>query len=110
MLQQMAELASRSSHCEIFVQVPNAGAIFSVGAFWDVYYEHCNYFTAGTLSHALRCAGLEPVSTATAFANQYIVARARHAGGWGVVAAALDVQSELASFERFCNVCPQTKQ
>jgi hypothetical protein len=47
-LRQMAKLASGSSCCRIFVPVPNAGAIFSRGAFCDVYYEHCNYFTSTT--------------------------------------------------------------
>ena len=103
MLRQMAKLASRSSCCEIFVQVPNAGAIFARGAFWDVYYEHCNYFTTTTLSYALQCAGLEPVTIAPAFADQYIVARAKHAVRSDDAAVSLDVQSELASFERFCS-------
>jgi Methyltransferase domain/C-methyltransferase C-terminal domain len=102
MLKQIAELASRSRQCGIFVQVPNAGAIFSLGGFWDIYYEHCNYFTVNTLSHALRRAGLEPVTITPAFTDQYILAYARHAAGCGNVAAALEVQSELTRFERFC--------
>jgi Methyltransferase domain/C-methyltransferase C-terminal domain len=104
MLRQMTELAGRSSRCEIFVQVPNASAIFSLNAFWDVYYEHCNYFTTHTLGHALWRAGLEPVSIAPVFANQYLIAHASVALGSRNPATTPEAASELASFERFCQL------
>ena len=102
MLRQIAELARRSTDCEIFVQVPNAGAIFSLGAFWDIYYEHCNYFTARTLNYAFQCAGLEPVTIVPVFANQYIVAHAKLAPGPHDLARAGDTASDLESFQQFC--------
>lgn len=104
MLQQIAELASRSSCCEIFVQVPNAEATFSLSAFWDIYYEHCNYFTSRTLVHALRRANLEPSSIARVFGDQYIVANAQSAIGQRSQAANPAARSELVLFRRFCQV------
>ena len=29
----------------VFFQVPNARYVFGDLAFWDIYYEHCSYFT-----------------------------------------------------------------
>jgi len=34
---------------KIFVEVPCFDWIRSKNAFWDIYYEHCNYFSKGTL-------------------------------------------------------------
>ncbi len=35
----------------VFFQIPNANYVLNDLAFWDVYYEHCSYFTKGSLAH-----------------------------------------------------------
>ena len=37
-------------HGEIYIEVPDFRWILNHGAFWDIYNEHCNYFTTETLS------------------------------------------------------------
>jgi hypothetical protein len=54
--------------------------ILRARAFWDVFYEHCSYFTAGSLARAFRCAGMAPEALELVFAGQYLHLAAR-AGG-----------------------------
>ena len=37
--------AARHPHAPVLIEVPDAQRVFRDGAFWDVYYEHCSYFT-----------------------------------------------------------------
>lgn len=64
----------------ILLELPDAGRIFRETAFWDVYYEHCSYFTSESLGTSLRGAGLRPGEVRRAFDGQYLVADARPGG------------------------------
>ena len=61
----------------IFFQIPNANYVLEELAFWDVYYEHCSYFTPGSLSYLFERAGFETVSTWTDYDDQYLMIEAR---------------------------------
>ena len=80
-LQDIAAVANQSSDCTVLLQVPNAAEIFRNGAFWDVYYEHCNYFTVSTLTGLLTRAGLYPLDQRTGFDAQYLLVTARSGSG-----------------------------
>ncbi|MCP5099630.1 MAG: class I SAM-dependent methyltransferase, partial [Chloroflexi bacterium] len=41
----------------VFFQIPNADYVLGDLAFWDVYYEHCSYFSKGSLAHLFHNAG-----------------------------------------------------
>lgn len=56
----------------LFVQVPNAVEVLETGACWDVYYEHCNYFTTSSLRNLMQRAGFSIERIWTVFNNQYI--------------------------------------
>jgi C-methyltransferase C-terminal domain/Methyltransferase domain len=60
----------------VLFEVPDTGRILSHGAFWDLYYEHCSYFTRATLEGAFRRAGLEPERTRLEFDGQFLVLEA----------------------------------
>ena len=49
----------------VLLELPDAGRIFRETAFWDVYYEHCSYFTGESLGTSLRLAGLRPGEVTT---------------------------------------------
>ena len=55
-----------------FVEVPDLGWIIQNHAFWDFCYEHCNYFTPGSLANAMSLAGFRTVQSRIAFGDQYI--------------------------------------
>jgi hypothetical protein len=65
----------------LFFEVPDAGRILAEGAFWDVYYEHCSYFTAASLRGLFLRAGFEVLNLWHDFDDQYLLLLARPAPG-----------------------------
>lgn len=76
-LRRLAEPAS----ARLYVDVPDATRILAEGAFWDVYYEHCNYFTPASLARTLRRAGFQVDAIRREFDGQFLCADARLADG-----------------------------
>ena len=61
----------------VFFQVPNARYVFGDLAFWDIYYEHCSYFTIGSLARLFRAAGFEVMDLWSGYDDQYIMIEAK---------------------------------
>jgi Methyltransferase domain/C-methyltransferase C-terminal domain len=57
----------------IFFQVPDVGRILKEGAFWDVYYEHCSYFSAASLKHLFTRTGFAVRRIWTGYDDQYLM-------------------------------------
>ena len=72
-LRLLAAWAEGHVGAPVLIEVPDAGRVFREGAFWDVYYEHCSYFTAASLEEALRRAGLGVERMRTGFDGQYLL-------------------------------------
>jgi hypothetical protein len=64
----------------LFVEVPDSKRILTEGAYWDVYYEHCSYFTAGSLQSLLHRIGFRDVHVTLGYGDQYLLATARTDG------------------------------
>lgn len=64
----------------VVLEVPDVGRIMREVAFWDFYYEHCSYFSCGSLARALREAGFEVLDLSLEFDGQYIVVECRPSG------------------------------
>ncbi len=56
----------------VFFETPDAERVFSEGAFWDIYYEHCNYFTRETHARLFRQQGFEVTALGLMYDDQYI--------------------------------------
>ena len=69
----------------VFFQVPDAIRVLKDFAFWDIYYEHCSYFSAGSLARVFREAGFEVLDTWTDYDDQYLMIAAKPASGIGPV-------------------------
>ena len=65
----------------VFFEVPDARRVLKERAFWDVYYEHCSYFTIGSLARLFRATGFEIIELVRDFADQYVWITARPASG-----------------------------
>jgi hypothetical protein len=63
----------------VFIQVPESLRIVRDCAFEDIYYEHCSYFTAGSLSRLFESLGFEVVNTEVTYGDQYLTVEARPA-------------------------------
>lgn len=71
-LNDIAALCRSGDFREAFFEVPDAVRIADEGAFWDVYYEHANYFTPAAFSAAFERAGMRVVGTGPLFHDQYL--------------------------------------
>jgi len=65
-----------SEHTPLFFMVPDATRILCDGAFEDIYYEHCSYFTPASLSMLLQCAALTVLRVAHEYEGQYVTIEA----------------------------------
>jgi hypothetical protein len=61
----------------VFFQIPNARYVLCDVAFWDIYYEHCSYFTKGSLARLFRRCGFDVRDLWTAYDDQYLMIEAR---------------------------------
>lgn len=66
-----------SPDARVFFQVPDVSRILEEGAFWDIYYEHCSYFTAGSLRRLFRNAGFDVLKVGCEYCGQYVTIEAR---------------------------------
>ena len=65
----------------VFFQVPDAVRILRENAFWDIYYEHCSYFTIGSLGRLFRRCGFVVTGLWKDYDDQYLMLEARPGDG-----------------------------
>jgi SAM-dependent methyltransferase len=65
----------------VFFMIPEITRILKLRAFWDIYYEHCSYWSPGSLARAFRIAGFDPVKVWTDYDDQYVLIAARPGSG-----------------------------
>jgi SAM-dependent methyltransferase len=70
----------RRPNGSIFIQVPESLRIVRDCAFEDIYYEHCSYFSAGSLARLFRSMGLRVLSYDIAYDGQYLTVEAAYPG------------------------------
>ncbi|HRO89628.1 MAG TPA: class I SAM-dependent methyltransferase [Promineifilum sp.] len=77
----------------VFFQIPNARYVLCDVAFWDVYYEHCSYFTKGSLARLFRANGFEVNKLWTVYDDQYLMIEARPTESASAAAPLADEES-----------------
>jgi hypothetical protein len=89
----------------VFFQVPDVDRVLQEVAFWDVYYEHCSYFSRGSLARLFRSQGFEVRDVWRDYNDQYLMIEAHPAKG--VTQTSLpqendlnQVSMEVANFSR----------
>jgi SAM-dependent methyltransferase len=65
----------------VFFQVPDVQRILEETAFWDIYYEHCSYFSMGSLARLFQGSGFDVLGLGREYDNQYLMIDARPALG-----------------------------
>ena len=68
---------ARSPGTPVFFQVPDVRRILYEAAFWDIYYEHCSYFSKTSLAGLFEICGFEVVEVTSDYAQQYLLLEAR---------------------------------
>jgi len=91
----------------LFLMVPNAMRILRERAFEDIYYEHCSYFTAGSLARLLRTQGLRVLRVETKYDDQYLAIEGTvrdqpdtFDDATGPLVDSQEVRTTVASFEK----------
>ena len=93
----------------IYFLVPDAGRIFRDCAFEDIYYEHCSYFTPGSLARLFRAQGFEVLRLGTEYQGQYLAIEAELADAptKARLAEEADLDQVRALVESFRRRCEQ---
>jgi 2-polyprenyl-3-methyl-5-hydroxy-6-metoxy-1,4-benzoquinol methylase len=92
----------------VFFQVPDFQRILEKTAFWDVYYEHCSYFTAVSLARLFRSAGFEVLDLWRDYDDQYLMVAARP--GAGAARASLPVEDAASQISQAISHFDETMQ
>lgn len=96
----------------IFFQVPNVAYILRDTAFWDIYYEHCSYFSRGSLARLFRRCAFDVCSLSTEYGDQYLTLEARPAAG--VTMSHLEEENDFEEVKSlvqcFASRYPETRQ
>lgn len=81
----------------LLFEVPDVQRVLDEVAFWDVYYEHSSYFSAGSVGRLFRAAGFEVLRIERAYSDQTLLVEARAAiGGLAGVLPIEESPAELA--------------
>ena len=66
---------------DVFFELPATERVLTEPAFWDIYYEHCSYFTLGSLARLFRRTGFDVTNLWTAYDDQYLMLEAKPVSG-----------------------------
>ncbi|EAW33643.1 class I SAM-dependent methyltransferase [Lyngbya sp. PCC 8106] len=64
------------THIPVFFEIPDTIRVLKDLAFEDIYYEHCSYFTPGSLARLFRSCGFEITDLYGDYGNQYLMIEA----------------------------------
>ena len=85
----------------VLFELPDTTRVLDEVAFWDVYYEHCSYFTAGSLARLFTENGFVVEDVRYAYDDQYLLLEARPAAGKGGGWSKDDVAETVEGVDRF---------
>ncbi len=87
----------------VLFEIPDAERVFAERAFWDIYYEHCNYFTEQTAKSAFVLAGFEVTRAARVYDDQYLIVEARARSQADPASALLTQANLLTKYREFAD-------
>jgi SAM-dependent methyltransferase len=100
-LRQLRQGVQHTPQTRFFFETPNVEWILQTRAFWDIYYEHCNYFSPSSLALAFQQAGFKVKQIQRVFAGQYLWLEAEAHPSPRPIAFAVpaDLKSQLQQFQ-----------
>jgi SAM-dependent methyltransferase len=76
-LRQLRNAIGSRTDTLIFFEVPDTVRVLKEGAFWDIYYEHCSYFTSSSLTRLFQASGFDILDVSLDYDDQYILLTAK---------------------------------
>jgi SAM-dependent methyltransferase len=89
----------------VLFELPDAWRVLKEAAFWDIYYEHCTYFTCGSLARLFRQTGFEILELRLDYDDQYSLLVAKPAPG--PTRPTLPIENDLAQVTAEVREFPQ---
>ena len=93
-----ASIGDRTDTVVLF-ELPDVRRVLAEVAFWDVYYEHCSYFSAGSLARLFRSTGFEVLDVSLDYDDQYLLIEARPSTTTPAPGAPLPIEDDLADLD-----------
>jgi SAM-dependent methyltransferase len=81
LLEEVRAAIGASAETIVFLEVPNALYTLRDMGIWDIIYEHCSYFSAGSLQRLFNVCGFDMLDARTAYGNQFLCVEALPAAG-----------------------------
>lgn len=100
----VAESVAGRDDAILCFELPGTERILEERAFWDLYYEHCSYFTLGSLARLFRRHGFELLDLYKEYGDQYLLIEAKSGAAGSdakTFAAENDLEAVLASVKSF---------
>lgn len=89
----------------VFFELPDVTRVLRELAFWDIYYEHCSYFSAGSLARLFRACGFEVIDLVRDYGNQYLLIEAKPVSVQLVKPhAAEETLAQMADDVQYCSI------
>jgi len=82
----------------VLFELPDVVRVLREGAFWDIYYEHCSYFSPGSLARVFRACDFEVTELERDYGDQYLLLGARPVDG--PTRPRLPLENDLAEITR----------
>ncbi|MCP3853123.1 MAG: methyltransferase domain-containing protein [Actinomycetia bacterium] len=79
----------------VLFELPDVARVLQDAAFEDVYFEHCSYFSAGSLARLFRLTGFRVTGLRRAYDDQYLLIEAYPAELGAVTGPTLDLEADL---------------
>lgn len=93
-IRSIREMTGARDDAWVVFETPDAKRVLAEGAFWDVYYEHCSYFSPGTHARLFRQEGFDVTDLTLLYDDQYIIQYAKPASR--LTASCLPLEQDLA--------------
>lgn len=84
----------------VLFELPDVKRVLEEVAFWDVYHEHCSYFSLGSLARLFRSTGFEVLHLELDYDEQYLLIEARPAATTPAPGAPLALEDDLEVLAR----------
>ncbi len=89
----------------VFFELPDVMRELVEGAFWDLYYEHCTYFSAGSLARLFRQTHFNVTELEVVYAGQYLLITATPTDG--PTQPSLPLENDLAELKQRVAAFPE---
>lgn len=76
-MQMIRRAISNRKEMLVLFELPDVTRVLKENAFWDVYYEHCSYFSPGSLARLFRAANFELRELGRDYGDQYLLISAK---------------------------------